>query len=70
MYLLWCMLTTRLVMKVLGFRRTTLIMFGRHPRLAVDASLGIKPGNESSDKSKYVSSLKKRLDFAYKTASK
>ena len=46
------------------------LMFGRHPRLAVDAFLGIKPGNESSDKSKYVSSLKKRLDFAYKTASK
>ena len=46
------------------------LMFGRHPRLAVDTFLGIKPGNESSDKSKYVSSLKKRLDFAYKTASK
>ena len=30
------------------------LMFGRHPRLAVDAFLGIKPGNESSDKSKYV----------------
>ena len=46
------------------------LMFGRHPRLAVDAFLGIKPGNESSDKSKYVSNLKKRLDFAYRTASK
>ena len=37
------------------------LMFGRHPRLAVDAFFGIKPGNESSDKSKYISNLKKRL---------
>ena len=46
------------------------LMFGRHPRLAVDAFLGIKPGNENSDKSKYISNLKKRLDFAYRTASR
>ena len=45
-------------------------MFGRHPRLAVDAFSGIKPGNENSDKSKYISNLKKRLDFAYRTASR
>ena len=31
---------------------------------------GIKPGIESFDKSKYVSNLKNRLDFAYKTASR
>ena len=36
-------------------------MFGRHPRLAVDAFLGIKPCSERSDKSKYVTDLKKRL---------
>ena len=46
------------------------LMFGRHPRLAVDAFLGIKPGPERSDKSKYVTDLKKRLEYAYKTASK
>ena len=46
------------------------LMFGRHPRLAVDAFLGKKPANESSDKSKYVSSLKKRLDFANRTSLK
>ena len=46
------------------------LMFGRHPRLAVDAFLGIKPGPERSDKSKYVTHLKKRLEFAYKAASK
>ena len=46
------------------------LMFGRHPRLAVDAFLGIKPGPERSDKSKYVTDLKKRLEFAYKAASK
>ena len=44
------------------------LKFGRHPRLAVDAFLGIKPGIESSDKSKYVSNIKNRSDFAYKTA--
>ena len=46
------------------------LMFGRHPRLAVDAFLGIKPGPERSDKSKYVTDLKKRLEFAFKAASK
>ena len=45
-------------------------MFGRHPRLAVEAFLGIKPYSERSDKSKYVNDFKKRLDFAYKTASR
>ena len=46
------------------------LMFGRHPRLAVDAFLGIKPGLERSDKSKYVTDRKKRLEVAYKAASK
>ena len=40
------------------------LMFGRHPRLAVDAFLGIKQESESSDKSQYLSGVKKRLDFA------
>ena len=44
--------------------------FGCHQRLAVDAFLGIKPGNVRSDKSNYVTNLKKRLDFAYRTASR
>ena len=44
------------------------LIFGRHPRLAVDAFLGFKQESESSDKSQYVSGLKKRLDFAYKIA--
>ena len=35
------------------------VMFELHPRLAVDAFLGIKPGPERSDKSKYVTDLKK-----------
>ena len=46
------------------------IIFGRHPRLAVDAFLCSKPGNENSDKSKYISNLMKRLEFAYRTASR
>ena len=46
------------------------LMFGHHPRLAVDVFLGIKPCSERSDKSKYVTDLKKGLDFAHKTASK
>ena len=46
------------------------LMFGQHPRLAVDAFLGIKPCSERSDKSKYVTDLKKQLDFAYKTGSR
>ena len=46
------------------------LMFGRHPRLALDAFLGIEPDRRpgSTDKQGYVSSLRKRLDFAYKVA--
>ena len=36
------------------------LMFGRHPRLAVDAFLGIKQESESSNKSQYASGLKKK----------
>ena len=46
------------------------LRFGHNPRIAVDAFLGIKPCNENSDKSKYIFNLKKRLNFAYRTASR
>ena len=38
------------------------LMFGRHPRLAVDAYLGLKTPEEASDKSKdhYATKLRKR----------
>ncbi|XP_060607809.1 uncharacterized protein LOC132759951 [Ruditapes philippinarum] len=48
------------------------LMFGRHPRLAIDAFLGIEP--EDSEKfrnhSNYVMGLQKRLSYAYKVASR
>lgn len=47
------------------------LMFGRHPRLAVDACLGIdNPVEPSSTKEHYAAKLKKRLDFAYKVAAR
>lgn len=47
------------------------LMFGRFPRLAVDAFLGIKPlGESAKTASSYISKLKSRLSFAYKTAAK
>lgn len=47
------------------------LMFGRHPRLAVDAFLGLEPDvTKHKDHSNYVSGLKTRLDYAYKVASK
>jgi hypothetical protein len=47
-------------------------MFGRHPRLAIDAFLGIKPDEQpkTNDHSNYVRDLQKRLDFAYKVATR
>ena len=45
-------------------------MFGRHPRLAVDAFLGSKPESASQDQTKYAVDLRKRLDFAYRCATK
>ena len=46
-------------------------MFGRHPRLAVDAYLGLNSPEEPEVRSKehYATKLKKRLQFAYKVAS-
>lgn len=47
------------------------LMFGRFPRLAVDAFLGIKPQGESAKHARtYVSKLKSRLQFAYNAAAK
>ena len=48
------------------------LMFGRHPRLAVDAYLGISKPEECEIVSQdhYAIKLKKRLQFAYKVASK
>ena len=48
------------------------LMFGRHPRLAVDAYLGISKTEEYEIVSQdhYATKLKKRLQFAYKVASK
>ena len=47
-------------------------MFGRHPRLAIDAYLGLNSSQDSECTSRehYASKLKKRLHFAYKVASK
>ena len=46
------------------------LMFGRHPRLAVDAFLGI-PQSEEQTRShqNYVDKLKQRMAYAYDTAS-
>ena len=47
------------------------LMFGRNPRLAIDAFLGINPDmHENGDHSAYVRNLKSRLDFAYRTANR
>ena len=42
------------------------LMFGRHPRLAVDAFLGIQPNTETgTSQTEYAKKLKARLGFAY-----
>ena len=46
------------------------LMFGWHPRLAIDAFLGVTSDLPVKDHITYVSSLEKRLKFAYKTAAK
>ena len=46
------------------------LMFGRHPRLAVDAFLGIPQSQEQvRSRQDYVDKLKQRMAFAYETAS-
>lgn len=47
------------------------LMFGRHPRLAIDAFLGIEPSpTKHSNVSSYITGLRSRLNFAYKVASR
>ena len=46
-------------------------MFGRHPRLAIDAFLGLSPDTLSAKKqTEYARKLQERLHFAYRTAQK
>ena len=43
------------------------LTFGRHPRLAIDAFLGLSPDAQSaSSKTEYIKKLRKGLHFAYK----
>lgn len=49
---------------------THFLMFGRHPRLAIDAFLGISPDAQLKEEGEYVAKLKQRLDFAYQVASR
>ena len=49
------------------------LMFGRHPRLPLDYQLGINRNPSSSSnisRSKFVTELQERLDFAYQAAEK
>ena len=47
------------------------LMFGRHPRLAVDAFLGLPTDNlTSGSQSEYVTKLRERLNYAYDKARK
>ena len=47
------------------------IMFGRHPRLAIDAFLGLSPNTLSAKhQTEYAKKLCERLQFAYRTAQK
>jgi hypothetical protein len=43
-------------------------MFGWHPRLAIDAFFGIEHQHQPKFRKSYVDKLKKRKEFAYKTA--
>lgn len=44
------------------------LMFGRHPRLPIDAILGVPEGEEETGYSEYVENLKQRLQQAYDLA--
>lgn len=56
------------------FHKTTgyfpfFLMFGRHPRLAIDTFLGLSPdASSAATQTEYVRKLRERLDFVYKTA--
>ena len=62
------------VLTLVIFHKTTgyspvFLMFGRHPRLANDAFLGLSPDAMSSaNQTEHVRKLRERLDFAYKMA--
>ena len=45
------------------------LMFGRHPRVAIDAFLGIRSSEERKSHQDYVDKLKDRLADAYQDAS-
>ena len=48
------------------------LMFGRHPRLPIDVEFGQPKHNcgDNSSKSRYVQKLRRRLNYAFKKASK
>ena len=47
------------------------LMFGRHPRVAIDAFLGLTPDTMSAkQQTEYERKLKERHHFAYRTAEK
>ena len=48
------------------------LMFGRHPRLPIDGEFGLPKHNcgDNSSKSRYVQKLRRRLNYAFKKASK
>lgn len=47
------------------------LVFGRHPRLALDAYLGLQSAVQpDSSRKHYASKLRKRLTFAYKVAAR
>ena len=45
-------------------------MFGRHPRLAIDAFFGLCSDHTIATKQMYVRKLRQRLNFAYQKASR
>ena len=47
-------------------------MFGRHPRLPIDVEFGLFKHNcgDNSSKSRYVQKIRRRLNYAFKKASK
>ena len=41
------------------------LMFGREPRLPIDAMFGLNPSHDQVDESQFAANLRKQLDFAY-----
>ena len=46
------------------------LVFGRHPRLAIDVYLGVEPEGEGGSLTEYVKKMEERLKYAYELASK